>query len=145
MWSNRKLKFNNMDAREIMGLFIAIIAVTGGLGIGVYAIYMGAMGTKEEKIAQIEARNKERLALIEKGLDPSLIDGKTKTGSSHGALLWGLLLVGVGSGAYIGYIIAHSHDWNLNIVVHAMAFLFGGIGLIAYYVLRQIMERKKAD
>lgn len=134
-----------MDAREIIGLLIAIIAVTGGLGVGVYAIYMGMMGSKEEKIAQIEARNKERLALIEKGLDPSLVDRKTNTGSSHRALLWGLLLTGVGFGAFIGYIIAHNHDWNLNIVVHAVAFLFGGIGLITYYVLRQIMGRKKAD
>ena len=134
-----------MDAREIMGLIIAIIAVTGGLGIGVYAIYMGMMGTKEEKIAQIEARNKERLALIEKGLDPSLFDGKPGTGSFHRALLWGLLLAGVGFGAFIGYIIAHNNDWNLNIVVHAIAFLFGGIGLVTYYVLRQRMERKKAD
>lgn len=145
MWSNRKLNLKNMDAKEIIGLLIAIIAVTGGLGIGVYAIYMGAIGTKEEKLAQIEARNKERLALIEKGLDPSLVDRKTSTGASHSPLLWGLLLGGVGFGAFTGYIIAHNNDWNLNIVVHSMAFLFGGIGLITYYVLRQRMGSKKAE
>jgi hypothetical protein len=134
-----------MGAHDIMGLLIAIIAVTGGLGIGVYAIYMGMIGSKEEKIAQIEARNKERLALIEKGLDPSLSDKKTGAGSSHSALLWGLLLSGVGLGAFIGYVIAHNNDWSLNIIVHATAFLFGGIGLIIYYVLRQRVGSKKAD
>lgn len=132
-----------MTAEKIIGLIIAIVAVAGGLAIAVLAVLKGALTNKEEKLALIEARNKERLAMIEKGLDPSVLDKKVETVSSYGPLLWGLLLVGVGFGAFAGYIISVNNHWESHITIHSMALLFGGIGLIIYYICRRITERKK--
>ena len=131
-----------MNTEKIIGLIIAIVAVAGGLGVAVLAILKGILADKEEKLALIEARNKERLAMIEKGLDPSVLDKKVEKGS-YGPLLWGLLLVGVGFGAFAGYIISVNNNWERHITVHSMALLFGGIGLVIYYICRRIAERKK--
>jgi hypothetical protein len=132
-----------MSTDKIIGLIIAIIAVAGGLAVAVLAILKGALSNKEEKLALIEARNKERLAMIEKGLDPSVIDKKVETGHSYAALLWGLLLVGIGFGSFAGYIISVNNNWDRHLTIHSMGLLFGGIGLIIYYICRRLIERKK--
>ena len=132
-----------MSPENIIGLVIASIAVAGGLGIAVLAILKGKLTNKEEKLALIEARNKERLAMIEKGLDPSVLDKKVEKGASYGPLLWGLLLMGVGFGAFAGYIISVNNNWERHLTIHSMALLFGGIGLVIYYICRRITERKK--
>ena len=130
-----------MTTEKIIGLIIAI-AVAGGLAVAVLAILKGQLTNKEEKLALIEARNKERLAMIEKGLDPSVLDRKAE-GPSYGALLWGLLFIGIGFGAFAGYIISINNNWDRHLTIHAMALLFGGIGLVTYYICRRISERKK--
>jgi hypothetical protein len=132
-----------MSTENIIGLIIASIAVAGGLGVAVLAILKGKLTDKEEKLALIEANNKERLAMIEKGLDPSVLDKKIEQGGSYAPLLWGLLLVGVGFGAFTGYIISVNNNWERHLTVHSMGMLFGGFGLIIYYICRRIGERKK--
>ena len=132
-----------MNAEKIIGLIIAIIAVAGGLAVAVLAILKSELTNKEEKLALIEARNKERLAMIEKGLDPSVIDRKIEKGPSYGALLWGLLFIGVGFGAFAGYIISINTNWERHLTIHSMALLFGGTGLVIYYICRRTAERKK--
>ena len=131
-----------MTTEKIIGLIIATVAVAGGLAVAVLAILKGQLINKEEKLATIAASNKERLAMIEKGLDPSLLDRKAE-GASYGALLWGLLLIGIGFGALAGYIISINNNWDMHLTVHSMGLLFGGIGLVTYYICRRISERKK--
>lgn len=129
---------------HIIGLIIAFVAILGGLAVGVFTIYNSIMADKEQKLAIIDARNKERLALIDKGMDPSLADKKSYNPPSYGSLMWGLLLVGVASGAFIGVSIAQNYGGAGGIVIHAMGMFFGGIGLLLYYVVRRIIERKSA-
>jgi hypothetical protein len=128
----------------MIGLIIAIIAIIGGLAVGVFTIYSSIIADKEQKLALIEARNRERLALIDKGMDPSQADKKPYIPASYGALLWGLLLVGVASGAFIGLSIAPNYGGAGGIVIHAMGMFFGGIGLLIYYIIRRRMESKSA-
>jgi hypothetical protein len=131
-----------MSAEKVIGLIIAVIAVAGGLAVAVLAILKGQLNNREEKLALIEARNKERLAMIEKGLDPSTLDRKVE-GPSYGALLWGLLFMGIGFGAFAGYIISLNTNWERHLTIHSMGLLFGGVGLVTYYICRRIAERKK--
>ncbi len=44
----------------------AFVAITGGLVLGAFAIYIGMTKEKEERLAKLDAQNKERLAMIEK-------------------------------------------------------------------------------
>lgn len=114
---------------ELLGTIIGLVAVIGGLAIPITAIIVGSKTQVKENIAKIEALNKERLAMIEKGMDPSVIEIKTEPKSSHRPLLWGLLLTGVG----FGWALAHFLDLKIMNMGNVFALFFGGLGLIIYY------------
>jgi hypothetical protein len=85
-------------------------------------------------------RNKERMALIEKGADASLFN----TGKTHVpwfnwgkfALKMGMLLIGIGLGIIAGAILD-----NLNVLptevagYFSMIFIFGGLALVIFYLI----------
>ncbi len=122
---------------HVLGTIVAVAVVIGILAIAIFAIYNNIVADKEEKLALIDACNKERLALIDKGMDPSLADTKKFTRPPFGALMWGLLLVGFSLGLFIGYIIVQNFGGNEHFSVHAMGMLFGGLGLLVYYGIRK--------
>ena len=82
----------------------------------------------------VTARNKERMALIEKGADPKLFESVKRT-STGGILKWGLLLVGIGLGTFFAMLLVQS---GLEEGAYpAMICLFGGAGLIVAYKMEQ--------
>lgn len=123
---------------------VAIILVIGIVSIAVFAIYNSIISDKEEKLSMIEARSKERLALIDKGMDPSFADVNMKKFSRppYNALMWGLLLGGFSLGLFIGYIIVKCCGGNMGFIAHAMGMLCGAVGLIVYYVIRKKNDGK---
>jgi hypothetical protein len=86
--------------------------------------------------AFIQARNRERMAMIEKGYDASLLNGKpdNRTGK-YGALKVGIVAIGVGIGFLMGSILENNTNLNSEVVYFSMIALFGGVGLIIYYLL----------
>jgi len=92
----------------------------------------------------ISARNKERLALIEKGMDSSIF----KTSETHGrynALKWGLVIVGVGIGLILGNIFDIHGIMDDDVAYFAMVFVFGGLGLLTYYLLIRKIKPEKEE
>lgn len=82
-------------------------------------------------------RRKERMALIEKGVDaPSF---NSKTSRSVLALKLGLLFIGVAVGLLIGSVLVETTTLNDESAYFSMVFLFGGIGL----VLSHFLEKKE--
>ncbi len=81
------------------------------------------------------SRHRERMALIEKGADPSIFHTR-KTGRS--TLKWGLLFVGVALGILMGAILTATipgiREETANF---SMIFLFGGLALIVNHLLEQ--------
>jgi hypothetical protein len=122
--------------QNIYGMIIGLVAVVGGLGIGLYAVRVSVTTEHKRKMAAEEARHKERMALIEKGMDPLLAEKKLPRDYSQGSLLWGLLLAGIGLGAFIGNFVSLHPTGKPDLVVNAMALLFGGLGLLVYYGIR---------
>jgi hypothetical protein len=83
-------------------------------------------------------RNKERMALIEKGADASIF----KTGRKPFSVLkFGMFFVGVGIGILAGNILAVSTNLEEPVPYFSMILLFGGASLIAYYLI----EKKKEE
>jgi hypothetical protein len=126
-----------MESKEILGLVIAIVATVGGLSIGGIAVYVSVTQDMKTKQALLEAKNRERLALIERGMDPSILD-KKKPQDGHSALLWGLLLCGIGLGSLIGYVISYCSGYSgikESIMTNSLGMLLGGAGLILYYII----------
>lgn len=83
----------------------------------------------------VSARNKERLALIEKGADASIFRIEGKSHWRYGALKFGLLALGIGIGLVVANILEVNRVMDEDVAYGAMIFIFGGLGLLAYYKL----------
>lgn len=89
----------------------------------------------------LTTRNKERLALIEKGADASLFkSGPGKNTFSIIVLNVALLAIGIGVGVLLGNLldIAGMDD---EIAMTSMIFICGGLGLVAgFFAARRLKE-----
>ena len=109
---------------EIIGVFIPIIAT---IGIFIMIIYL-------RKYA-----NEERMAMIEKGMDPHAIVPKS---SPSGPLRASLLLIGAGLGLLMGYWLDNA--FYMGVVAYfSMLFIFGGLGLGGSYLIEESKQKKE--
>jgi len=88
----------------------------------------------------ITTRNKERMALIEKGADASLFNtGKegTKYTVSWGkfTLKIGMLAMGIALGIIVGALMANSSVLDEDASYSSMIFFFGGLSLVLFYII----------
>jgi F0F1-type ATP synthase membrane subunit c/vacuolar-type H+-ATPase subunit K len=108
---------------ETLIAFIALFATVFGI---MYVYY--------------NTRNKERLALIEKGADASLFntgkEGKGIFGWSKFTLKMGMLLIGIGLGIIAGAIFESAAVFPDEAVGYfSMIFIFGGLALVLFYLI----------
>ncbi|SMO51823.1 DUF6249 domain-containing protein [Solitalea koreensis] len=91
--------------------------------------------------------NKERMAMIERGMVP----GARKRRSPSGVLKWGLLFIGVGVGLILAFILTNyvfieMEEEKQTAVYFSMIFICGGIGLLgSYRVMKAEEEKEKAE
>jgi len=80
-------------------------------------------------------RNKERLALIEKGADASIFNIGKRSGSSWKVIVINLafLLMGIGLGVFIANILDTYSSLDDDAVYPAMIFFMAGVGLYVGY------------
>ncbi len=87
-------------------------------------------------------RNKERLAMIEKGADASLFDRKGSTFSIAKFILnLALLLTGIGLGILFGSILSTHMGFQEEVAISSMIFTIGGLGLITGFFITRKIER----
>jgi multisubunit Na+/H+ antiporter MnhC subunit len=95
-------------------------------------------------------RHKERLALIEKGVDASIfVRGKRE---EHAAPVWkililniALLLMGVGIGIFIASILHYNLGVEEEVAYPGTIFLMAGIGLFTGFKLTLNLEDKEKN
>ena len=100
-------------------------------------------------------RNKENMALIEKGLDPNMKPERPRPAPFRN-LKWGLLLVGAGLGLFVAYIMDNTFLYNIghdhfgadggNVAIYfAMIAIGGGLGLITSYRIekKELLDKEK--
>jgi hypothetical protein len=85
-------------------------------------------------------RNKERMALIEKGADASLFNtgkegNKLTAGWNKFTLKIGMLFMGIALGIITGAIMSHAGVLNEEANYPSMIFFFGGLSLVLFYVI----------
>jgi hypothetical protein len=103
---------------EVIGVFIPII-----LGLGLFAMVFGLR----------YLRNRENMAMIEKGMDPKLNASRP---APYRSLKVGLLFVGAGMGLILAYFLdnyAFRQGDNNEAIYFALIAIGGGLGLIASY------------
>ena len=96
-------------------------------------------------IVYLGIRRKERMAMMEKGVDASIFLAPKKRSSM--SLKYGLLLIGVALGIIIGKLLAltEAFMYEEEAAYFSMIFLFGGLALIIHYFLdkRMVEEEKR--
>ena len=120
---------------EELGILIPILAIVFGTMIPIVWIYLD----QQTKQKLIEARNKERLAAFERGVDyqpePLSLDAmfarsKPTNPKSSPTLLWGLILTFAGAAIAIGK--AEAEDGSVVVAV--------GIALLLYHFLTRVRK-----
>ncbi|MEO1012729.1 MAG: DUF6249 domain-containing protein [Bacteroidota bacterium] len=91
-------------------------------------------------------RNKERLALIEKGADASIfVRGKRDKPSGVWKIIilnLALLLMGIGTGIIVGGIIAANLNVGWGVAMPGTIFLMAGTGLLIGFFLTKKMDKE---
>lgn len=102
---------------------VAIVAVIFGSIFGVFYLF-------------ISSRNKERLALIEKGADASIFNLAKRAGSSWKVIIINLafLLMGIGLGVFIANLLDTYSNLDSDAVYPALIFFMAGVGLYLGFV-----------
>ena len=118
-----------MSGQEVI-VWIAFFAVV----FGIFFMYL-------------TTRNKERLALIEKGKDATIFRGAPfKFSIAKFILNAALLFVGIGVGIVVAGILDEILHVKEEIAFPGSIFIFGGIGLvIGFYLTRKIEKSESRD
>jgi len=116
-----------------MGGEVIIVALIFGAIFGVFYLYFST-------------RNKERLALIEKGADASIF---VSAGRKSRIPLWkifiptlALVLIGVGIAIFISAALVYGLGMEEDIAYPATIFTMAGVGLFAGFALTKKMDRE---
>ena len=115
-----------------MGSELIIIPIIFGAIFGVFYLYFST-------------RNKERLALIEKGADASIF----MKGKQHAAPIWkvltlnlSLLLMGIGLGTFIASIIDNYSTLDEGAIYPATIFFMAGAGLFIGFNMTKNLDKE---
>jgi hypothetical protein len=104
---------------EAIAIMIPIISV---IGIIVMVIYLR------------KYQNEERMAMIDKGVDPAVFTSKAR--NTSGALRASLLLIGAGTGLLLGYALDRAFYME-EVGYFSMLLIFGGTGLGLAYMIEE--------
>lgn len=114
-----------------MGSEVIILPVIFGVIFGIYYLY-------------ISARNRERLALIEKGADASIFYNKNKMVTP----IWkvvilnlALLLMGIGIGIFVASMLHYNMGVEEDVAYPGTIFLLAGAGLFLGFHLTKRLNK----
>lgn len=85
--------------------------------------------------------NAERMAMIEKGLNP--FTSKPNRINPSVTLRFALLAIGAGTGILFGNLLATTTRISEEVAFFSMILIFGGLGLLASYVLELRMFKEQ--
>ena len=102
-----------------MGSEVIVVPIIFGVVFGIFYLF-------------ISARNKERLALIEKGGDASIFYGKRQSRTTIWKVIilnFSLLLMGIGIGVFLASMMHLGFGLDEEVAYPGSIFLMAGIGL----------------
>lgn len=104
---------------------------TGNLGILSGIII--SLGLFAMIFAIVYLHKRERMAMIERGMDPRRYKAQS---APYQNLKWGLLMIGVGVGLFLAYLLdrtAFANQDDNEAIYFALIGIFGGLGLFLSY------------
>jgi high-affinity Fe2+/Pb2+ permease len=93
----------------------------------------------------VTTRNRERLAMIEKGVDPKLFTSEPRPVhiSTYATFKWGLFMIGLAVGLFVGAMFDEYTNMPDSPMYISMILVFGGLALILAYLFRPKLEKKR--
>ncbi|TXN34263.1 hypothetical protein FVB32_17200 [Flagellimonas hymeniacidonis] len=117
-----------------MGSELIIIPILFGVVFGIAYLYFST-------------RNKERLALIEKGADASIFVKGRRAGA---APFWkiiilniSLLLIGIGTAIFLASILVYSFGVHVDVAYPGTIFTMAGVGLLVGFSMTKRLEKEE--
>ncbi|RVU00383.1 hypothetical protein EOD41_12960 [Mucilaginibacter limnophilus] len=111
--------------------------------LGVTLVFLGFLALI---FGAVYLRNKERMAMIERGMDPR--GGQKPTPSPYVYLKWAMLLIGSGVGLLFASVFTRTilvgNEAENTGIYFALIFIFGGIGLLISHLIEK-KELHKLD
>ena len=92
----------------------------------------------------VSTRNKERLALIDKGVDAGIFM-KGKSSNSVGKVIilnLALLLMGIGVGVFIALLLSAYTSLDTDAIYPATIFMMAGLGLFIGFYMTKKLEKE---
>jgi len=134
--------------------FITAWIIVGIITLGIYKLFELFVGRKERLLIVEKLSDKLESTLQGRLILPLNVPAQSSLGNSFGALKFGCLLLGMGLGLLMGHIICatsvpqyfsrHGHmDEMSSLIYGACTLLFGGLSLIAAFVIELKIARKE--
>lgn len=131
--------------------FIAIPVIVAIITYGIYKLFE-LFVCRRERLNIIEKLNENQLM---SATDRFMLPGYSQPRISYGSLKGGCLLLGIGLGLLLGFIISAScipdyygGHWKTMetaaIIYGACVLIFGGIGLLTAFIIELKLEKKKS-
>jgi len=94
----------------------------------------------------LTTRNRERMAMIEKGVDPKIFTPEPRNlkVSQYSTFKWGLFMIGLAVGLFVGALFDKYADLPEGPMYISLILVFGGLALIIAYLLKDRLEKKSA-
>ena len=112
-----------------MGSEVIVVPIVFGLIFGIFYLF-------------ISARNRERLALIEKGADATIFYGKDRKATPMWKVIvinLALLCMGIGIGIFIAALLSQALNLDEEVAYPGTIFLMAGIGLFSgFYFTKKL-------
>jgi len=113
--------------------FIPIVAIVSTFGTIFGVVYMVVM-----------TRHRERMALIESGMDADMLIPKKRKG--YRLLKNGTIAIGIGVGLLVGEMLFRFTNITEEIAYFSMVFLFGGSSMLFYHSkVRKLEDKERAE
>ena len=94
-------------------------------------------------LVHLRNKNKERMAIIEKGVDPAIFKEQFRT-SKNVSLKVGIFLIGIALGIITGSIMANTVFYFPEEVSYfSSIFLFGGLSLLITFLIDRNAQKKE--
>ncbi len=116
-------------------MLVGILVPLGCFAMVVLVIWLGVRSNIRER----EMVNKERMALIEKGIYD--FPREKARINLHRYLLWGFILFGLGIALLIGSFVINDED----IIIPGLIFSFPGLGMLLFYKIQSKKEKEKEE
>ena len=110
-------------------IIIPVLAILCAIALPLILVILSVYWT-------VTSKHKEKMAMIERGIDPNENDPERKP-NRYGSLRNGLLMIGLAIGTIAGIFLARTmkEEYEMFLIIVAMIVVCGGIAFTSYFFI----------